>query len=274
MRAGVHVSPPIWREGLIGLEAAKLLRDPVWQGDGVIDGRGQPVMLIPGFLAGDGSLALMTKWLRRTGHNTSKAGIRTNVDCSEAAIAPLEARLEALVQKHGKRAAIIGQSRGGNFAKVLARRRPELVSGIVTLGSPQLDPLAVHAAVLAPVGLVGLLGTLGARGFFKRTCLAGDCCTHFWDDFRADVPRGVGYVSIYSRHDGIVDWHACLDPAAERLVEVGSSHCGMAVNPSAYREIALALDRFRRRDARRQPLKLEKSRGAKRGRTAPLARAA
>ena len=84
----------MWREARIGLEAAALLRDPVFKGDGVVDGRGQPVLLIPGFLAGDDSLALMTRWLRRTGHHTSRAGIRLNVGCSGAGIERIERRLE------------------------------------------------------------------------------------------------------------------------------------------------------------------------------------
>src|SRR5919204_2440143 len=132
----VTAPPPLWREALVGLEPAALLRSKVFRGDGVADGGGQPVLLIPGFLAGDGSLGLMTQWLRRTGHHTCKAGIRLNVDCSGRAVEAIEERLERLVERQGRPAAIIGQSRGGTFAKALAHRRPELVSGIVTLGSP------------------------------------------------------------------------------------------------------------------------------------------
>ena len=131
----------------MGLEAARLMRDPVFAGEGVTDGRGQPVLLIPGFLAGDGSLSMMTRWLRKTGHHTLKAGIRLNVDCSGRAMERLERCLEEVVERQGRRAAVIGQSRGGGFAKVLAQRRPDLVAGIVTLGTPQLDPLAVHPLV-------------------------------------------------------------------------------------------------------------------------------
>src|SRR4051794_30314552 len=133
-----HV-PPMWREGRVWLEAAALLRDPIYRGEEMADGRGQPVLLIPGFLAGDDSLSLMTRWLRRTGHHTSKAGIRSNIGCSGAAIERLETRLETLVERQGRPAAIIGQSRGGTFAKVLAARRPDLVSGVLMLGTPQLD---------------------------------------------------------------------------------------------------------------------------------------
>ena len=56
--------PPLWRESRVGLEAAQLLRSPVWRGAGVAPGEGRPVLLVPGFMAGDGSLATMTKWLR------------------------------------------------------------------------------------------------------------------------------------------------------------------------------------------------------------------
>jgi triacylglycerol lipase len=247
--------PPLRREGRVGLEAAALMRHPIFRGDGVADGRGQPVFLIPGFLAGDGSLALMTRWLRRTGHYTRKAGMRSNVGCSGEAMERLEERLEELVKGQGRRAAIIGQSRGGSHARVLAQRRPDLVSGIVTLGTPQLEPLAVHPLVRLQLLAVGALGTLGTPGLFRRSCLNGSCCQEFWEHYGAPLPRGIGFVSIYSRTDGIVDWRACLDPTAKQ-VEVRASHIGMAVNAGAYRAVGEALAGFRRSEARRQPSRL------------------
>ena len=51
----------------------------------------------------------------------------------------LEERLEALAETRGP-AVLIGQSRGGKLARVLAARRPDLVTGVVTLGSPHLNP--------------------------------------------------------------------------------------------------------------------------------------
>jgi pimeloyl-ACP methyl ester carboxylesterase len=242
--------PPIWREGRAALELATLLRDPIYRGEGVADARGQPVLLIPGLLAGDDSLSVMTRWLRRTGHHTSRAGMRLNVDCSASAADRIEARLERLAERHGGRVAIVGQSRGGCFARVLAQRRPELVSGIVTLATPQLDPFAIHSLVRASIVVVGAIGTLGARGVFRRSCVEGDCCASFWEDFERPFPKGVGYASLYSTSDGIVDWRACLDPEAVQ-VEVDASHLGMGVNREAYREIARALRSFRRADARR-----------------------
>jgi triacylglycerol lipase len=242
--------PPIWRESRVGLEVASLIRSPVFRGEGVSDGAGQPVLLIPGFLAGDDSLGLMTRWLRRTGHHTRKAGMRANVDCSEAAVERLLDRVEVLAECHDQRVALVGQSRGGTLARVVAVRRPDLVSGVVALGSPQVNPMAIHPLVALQVMAVGTLGTLGAPRLFGHSCRSGKCCERFWEDLEAEFPPGVGYVSIYSRSDGIVSWKSCLDPAAE-CVEVHASHLGMAANPEAYSAIAAALDRFRRADLRR-----------------------
>src|SRR5215211_7831808 len=190
--------PPLWREARFGLEAAALLRDPIFRGDGVADGRGRPVLLIPGFLAGDGSLSMMAGWLKRSGYRPSRAGMVANVNCAGVLMPRLEERLERLVALQGRRAAVVGQSRGGTLAKVLAHRRPDLVSGVVALGSPQVDPLAVHPLVRLQVEAVSRLGSLGAPGLFKRSCLDGDCCSAFWDDLPAPLSSEVGFVAVYS----------------------------------------------------------------------------
>src|SRR5215208_3982836 len=237
--------PPLWREARFGLEAAALLRDPIFRGDGVSDGRGRPVLLIPGFLAGDGSLSMMAGWLKRTGYRPSRAGIVSNVNCAGVLMPRLEERLERLVSEQGQKAAIIGQSRGGTLAKVLARRRPDLTAGVVALGSPQIDPLAVHPLVRLQVEAVSRLGSLGAPGLFKRSCIDGECCSSFWEDVAKPLPDGMPLVSVYSKSDGVVDWHACLDPDATELVEIRASHCGMAVSGAAWRAVAAALESFR-----------------------------
>jgi triacylglycerol lipase len=244
--------PPLWREARLGLEAAALLRDPVLRGDGLRDGRGRPVLLIPGFLAGDASLGPMAGWLKRAGYRPTRAGLRANVNCSGTLVQGLEERLERVVADQDRRAVVIGQSRGGALAKVLAVRRPELVAGVVTLGSPQLAPLAVHPLVRLQLHAVGALGSLGAPGLFRRSCLDGECCADFWEELAGPLPAGVGMVAVYSRSDGIVDWRACLDPCADEHVEIASSHLGMAVSPAGWRAVASALHRFDRTDARRR----------------------
>jgi pimeloyl-ACP methyl ester carboxylesterase len=242
---GIPRIPPLWRESRIGLEAAALRRSPVYDGLGVPPGEHRPVLLIPGFMAGDLSLGTMASWLRRAGYCTHRAGIRANFDCSEDACRRLEARLEHMAERHGERVVIVGQSRGGVFAKALAADRPDLVQGIVTLGSPIKSQLAVHPLVLAQVGLVSALGTAHVPGMFSLSCLRGKCCERFRAAIAGPFPDDVGYVSVYSRSDGIVQWRSCLDPAADEHVEVSASHCGMGVNAQAFVAVAGALRRFR-----------------------------
>ena len=235
--------PPIWRESRVPAELRALQRDPVSVGVGVPHGAGESVLLIPGFMAGDPSLSTMTFWLRRLGYRTSRAGMRINTDCSSAALDRLETRLEDLAERHGRKVAVVGQSRGGCFARALAVRRPDLVSGIVTLGSPLKDQLALHPLVRLNVGVVGALGTIGLRGMFRLSCLRGDCCGDLRSHMLDPVSDEVGFVSVFSKSDGIVRWQSCLDDDAEHA-EIDSSHCGMGVHPDAYRIVAEALRDF------------------------------
>ena len=230
---------PIWREGLVTLERAALTNHAVWRGDGVPRGHGEPVLLIPGFLAGDGSLGLMAQWLKRIGYQPCRAGIRVNADCTARSVERLEGQLEELVRRHDRRATAIGQSRGGTMARILAVRRPDLVDRIVCLGSPLVDQFAVHPFVRLQVNAVALLGSMGLQGVFSHGCREG-CCAQANADLSGRFPDDVKFTSIYSRSDGIIDWRACLDPGA-RHVEVRSTHVGMSVNAAVFTVVADAL---------------------------------
>ncbi|CAN5925262.1 hypothetical protein BH11MYX4_BH11MYX4_30560 [soil metagenome] len=239
---GLRRTPPIWREGRALPELVALRRDPISSGVGLPAGRGRPVFLIPGYMAGDASLSPMARALRAADFRPETAGVRLNVGCASAMFAPIEARLAAHVAAHdGQKALIIGQSRGGTFGRWLAARRPDLVSGLVTLGTPLLDPLAVHLLVLMNIGVVGTLGALGMPGLLSTQCLRLDrCCEPAWSEGAAPLAEGTPFLSIYSRSDGIVDWRSCLDPGARHL-EVDSSHCGMAFNVDVLRAIGAEL---------------------------------
>jgi hypothetical protein len=66
------------------LELARLLVDPLFLAQsGVPRGDGRPVVLLPGFLAGDETLAILAAWLRRLGYVPSVCGFRANIDCSD-----------------------------------------------------------------------------------------------------------------------------------------------------------------------------------------------
>ena len=232
---------PVWGELRYGHELARLLIDgqlraPRRRTDA------PPVLLIPGFMAGDNSLRVMRQWLRRRGHRVAVSGMRVNVDCAEQIVTRLQTQLERFAAEHDGPVVLIGQSRGGTLARALAVRDPENVSGLVMLGSPVCDGLAVSAPVLRTVRILARLGDLGVPGVFSTSCKDGACCAAFSEELEAPLAAGIDAVAVYSRSDAIVDWRACLDPYAEQ-VEVDSSHCGMSVHPEVYRVLERVLDR-------------------------------
>jgi len=235
--------PSLWRESRLPAERLALQMDPVWRGDGVPHGDGQPVLLIAGFLAGDPTLGAMAAWLKRLGYAPRRAGLRANVDCATRAADRLEERVRDLRALTGRQVSIVGQSRGGSLARLLAHRAPDAIAGIVTLGSPLMDELAVHPWVKLHVRAVATLGSLHVPGLFSRACAGDECCAHSRELVAGEFPDGVGFVSVHSRSDGIVDWRACIHPSASN-VHVDVSHCGMAAHGGTYRVIARALAGF------------------------------
>jgi pimeloyl-ACP methyl ester carboxylesterase len=266
------VTTPIRRELRAALELPTLLRSEIFRAPPPAAQRGLPVLLITGVYANDATMRPMASWLRRMGYAPKRAGLRFNAACSEEEMGRLEIRLEHAVERSGRRAAIVGWSRGGLFARALAVRRPDLVSGIVALGSPLLNPLGyVHPVLHLALEATSTLGDRGVPGLLSHRCadewaldgaadpnplsraliertrrlLAdGDrCCERFWNDIRAPFPERVPFVSMYSKTDAIVNWQACLDPAARHL-EVDASHCGMGVSQHVFRALATELARI------------------------------
>lgn len=202
----------------------------------------EPVILVPGFLAGDASLSLMARTLRRQGFRTYRSQIRANVGCTLNAAAQLEARIESIAIRRGCRVQIVGHSLGGMLARGLVVRRPDLVSGIVTLGSPMLAPGAHHRSLASSVDMLVRLSRAGVPGLMSADCVGGACARRSFDESQQPVPPGVSFTAVYSRRDGIVDWRACVDPAA-LAVEVSTSHVGMALDPRVIDHVTAALRR-------------------------------
>jgi pimeloyl-ACP methyl ester carboxylesterase len=140
---------------------------------------------------------------------------------------------------------LFGQSRGGWLARLVAARRPDLVHGLVMLGSPVLDPLGAHPSVLRVARLLARLAAAGVPGLLDDDCLRGPC---FDEHIKALAePLRVPAISIFSRLDGVVPWELCQDPCAE-CVEVRSTHTGMGFDPDVYEVLGPRLAAWARRD--------------------------
>lgn len=233
-------------EAIAPREYLQLRGSPVFAGVGV-SGAGLPVLLMPGFLSNDGAMSVMGRWLYRTGHRPYRARAGRNLGCAERAVRRLERRLDEIVQREGRPVALVGHSRGGHFARVLAVRRPDQVVGVVTLGAPPMQARAIHPAVAAPAIAVTLLGTFGIPGLMRASCFRGRCCARFRAELAGPFPREVRYVAVYSKADAVVDWQQSTDLAPER-VEVPASHLGLVVNRYVYTVLASVLADVGERD--------------------------
>ena len=215
-------------------------------------GRGAPALLVPGFLSGDVSLTLLFRELRRQGHRTFRSEIGANVGCTEVMVQRLVQRLEAVAADEQRPVALVGHSRGGMVTALAARRRPDLVAGLITLAAPITGALSVAPHVRKQLELLFQLNRRGLQRVLGADCVSGGCAAGVVAELAEPLPAGLPFTSIYSRTDAILDWRTCLDPAAE-LVEVGAGHVGMATDPEVHGVVARRLGPMGLRDRARTP---------------------
>ena len=192
------------------------------------------VMLIPGFLAGDVTLAPLANFCRWLGHRAVYAGIWSNSECPRETMRKLNARLALAYEKFEQPIVVIGQSLGGVYAREIAREQPEMVERVISLGSPIRQPR--HAANLAVQAVARSVAAIRGKadGCLSEAC---QCGVMLSDESPAHVPA----THVYSRSDGVVHWESCVDLSGAPMVEnveVMGSHVGMGLNADVYRVIA------------------------------------
>ncbi|MDF0529343.1 alpha/beta hydrolase [Tsukamurella sp. 8F] len=190
-------------------------------------GDGRPVLVLPGFMAGDWSTVPLRRMLDHHGYRTHGWGLGRNQGPTADAIEGLDALFRRIQDQYARPISLIGQSLGGLFARELARRFPDSVDRIVTLGSP--------------VSITDPAQSRAGHSYRRREHLH---VPEFAFDRWTTAPQpAVPATSIFSRFDGIVRWQACLYPRTPLTenIEVASSHLGMAVQPPA---VYATLDRL------------------------------
>jgi pimeloyl-ACP methyl ester carboxylesterase len=200
------------------------------------------VVLVPGFLASDATTGVLRAAIGDAGHCTHHARLGKMSGCNEVLAVELVERLETLVVTGPDRVTLVGHSRGGQVAKVAAQRRPDLVDGLITLGSPLTDPWGMHLSVKLLIATMNGLGRRGVDfgGCGDAGCPFGACTSAFFEDLHGDLADDVQFTSIYSRRDGIVQWRTCLDPRA-RQIEVRCSHLEMVLDSAVTSHVLRAL---------------------------------
>ncbi len=187
-------------------------------------GDGHPVLVLPGLLAGDGSTWTLRWLLGRLGYRAYGWRLGLNIGPTSKVVDGMSARLEALHTRYNTPVSLVGWSLGGIFARTLARRHPEAVRQVITLGSPfrMQDESQSRAA----------------RHFRIFQRLHAE--RHELPLPAEAEPLPVPSTAIYSRYDGMVAWQTCLDTPSERAenIAVLSSHIGYGHHPATVWAIA------------------------------------
>lgn len=198
------------------------------------------MLVIPGFLAAPHSGSSVLHVMAQAGWNVEAAAVGRNSGPAYVGVAAAEADLQRMYETEGGPVTIVGHSRGGQFARILAVRHPTMVRQIITLGTPLLLKYPNFAAVKVPAELLDKTWRAGAFGE-----VFPDLESDVDRDRYAEFPDGIDFVSIYSKTDGIVDWRTCIEPAAHTM-EVQASHRGLINGVPGLSAIATALKRQER----------------------------
>jgi len=185
-------------------------------------GDGHPVLVLPGFTASDMSTRPLRAYLKEMGYAAHGWKQGANHGPRPGVEAGMEERLAELARRYGRKVSIIGWRPGGVYARELARRAPELVRQVITLGSPFAnEPRASNAWQLYEALSGRSVEDWPNREAMKRS---------------PPVPT----TAIYTRTDGVVSWHGCREQesATAQNIEVWGSHCGLGHNPAVVYAIA------------------------------------
>lgn len=94
------------------------------------------VMLLPGFGAHPVRMRYMARQLEAAGHKVKRWGQGFNLGVAPDTLDRIEERLLEVHARYGRPVHLVGWSLGGVFAREVAKRHPDKVAKVITLGSP------------------------------------------------------------------------------------------------------------------------------------------
>jgi len=189
-------------------------------------GDGHPVVVYPGLAGGALTTAHLRRFLKASGFAVRdwEGGINTGPEGHfDHWLRTLERRIRDLHRREGRTVSLVGWSLGGVYAREIAKRCPECVRQVITLGTP-----------------FGSMGGGNHAGTVYKL-LNGDA-SQLTPELEARLREcpPVPTTSIYSKTDGIVSWRNCIEKKTDRSesVEVSASHLGMGSHPEVLRIVA------------------------------------
>jgi len=184
-------------------------------------GDGHPVLVLPGYMGGDGTTKLLRTFLKSRNYCAYGWELGRNLgqysDPEQGCSAEIVDRLQEIYDKHGEKVSVIGWSLGGVYAREVARLQPSLVRSVITLGSPFAGDMRANHVTWLFEKTSGFKIKQMERTLRKRM----------------NAPPPVPTTSFFSKTDGITAWECCLEVEDQTTenIEVPSSHCGLGHHP-------------------------------------------
>lgn len=185
------------------------------------------VILMPGFGTHPLRMRYMARKLEEAGHKVKRWGMGFNFGPTEENFVLLSERVQEVHARYGQQVVLVGWSLGGIFAREIAKRHPELVEKVVSMGSP-----FSHTPYSNNVWRVYQL-------------ITGQSVEQ--PPIDADLPSKppVETVAFWSARDGVVSVHSARGQRGERDRERALRCCHMGFSNSSEAILAVAeeLDR-------------------------------
>lgn len=201
-------------------------------------GDGHPVLVLPGFMASDKSTVPLRSFLTKLGYDAHPWGVGRNTGGEELTFAMIDL-VNQIYEEKGKKVSLIGWSLGGIYAREVARRIPNKVRQVITMGSPFTGVDKVNNISWLYTWMTGKkVEELDAR---------------MLKEMRETPP--VPVTAIYSKSDGIVPWEFCMEKGDNpnvQNIEVKGSHCGLGHNLSV---LSCVADRLTQEQTSWEPFK-------------------
>lgn len=210
------------------------------------------IFVIPGIGMTDRSTIVLRHYLRFLGYRVHAWELGRNLGAKTIGVhnERLIERIKSVHHLAQQPVTLIGWRMGGIMARMVARRHPQIIRQVISLGSPFVgDPFASNA-----FEIYERLSGHSLRAPIAQAQIA-----------QSKLPLPVPAISFYSKSDGIVSWRACLEPntPTARNIPVRSAHCSFGFSAEVLLAIAdrlavvsTEMEPTASRDERRLPMRI------------------
>ena len=185
------------------------------------------VIILPGFATHPRRMAYMAQALEKAGHTVKRWGLGYNLGPTEENFELLGRRVCEVHERYGQEVVLVGWSLGGIFAREIAKRHPDCVAKVITMGSP-------------------FSHTPYSNNMWRTyELVTGHPVDEPPVDAEIATKPPVETVALWSPRDGVISARSACGCAGERdrAVALRCSHMGFSNSAEAIEAVARELDR-------------------------------